>query len=457
MLGTPSIASARNSLLISYLNYANHGVSGPNGPSTASLLTALSKAYKNGESALWLHNSSLAKFTRSDTEDGEEQGPGVRELAHRVWEHARRRAEDQVVVVRYIILLDTVLMISGIPGSGKSRSIESILSQITTLASAIPSSQSTMSQLTSILNASLTVLTSLTSAATPSNPYTSFHSGLNVTLSLDVYGAIASAKISTPYVDASRLTTLPAESGHRTFGAFYQLIRGATPQEQSYLSLLKPEQYEYLQKSGTWDLPSGSNIDDAAAADDFRESLRVCGIKAKNLRGIYQTLAACLVLGNLKYSPLEGVTNVDVLEDACTLLDLDPDVLSSHLDSPESRDAFVHGIYRLLVEWIIGFINNQLTGKETESGAQVSILEIPSPSGGQKGYGAFVRGWIAEALESQLRQESFDDTKGINAEMIGDGITLVKPSVESNSGTNFSFFYSNPRLCRVDKQDCISD
>src|SRR5436305_253403 len=183
---------------------------------------------------------------------------------------------------------DSDLYCSGIAGSGKSKSIESIVSHITTLASAVPSSQSTTSQLTSILNASMTVLTSLTSATTPSNPFTSFHAGLNVTLFLDIYGAIASAKLSTPYVDASRLTHLPAQSGHRAFSAFYQLIRGATPQEQSYLSLLKPEQYEYLKKSSTWDVPVGSNIDDAAAADDFREALRVCGIKAKNLRGIYQ-------------------------------------------------------------------------------------------------------------------------------------------------------------------------
>ena len=281
----------------------------------------------------------------------------------------------------------------------------------------------------------MTVLTSLTSAATPSNPYTSFHAGLSVTLSLDIYGAIASAKISTPYVDASRLTSLPPETGHRTFGAFYQLIRGATPQEQSYLSLLKPEQYTFLQKSGTLDLPANSNIDDAAAADDFREALRVCGIKGKNLRGIYQTLAGCLVLGNLNYSLLEGITNIDVLEDACTLLDLDPDNLARQLSSVESRNSFVQDLYRLLVEWIINFINTQITtGKDNEAGAQVSIVEIPSPSGGQTGYGAFVRAWTAEALELQLHQESFDDTKGLNGEMIADAIDLTKVAAESNSG-----------------------
>src|SRR5215471_18824118 len=156
-----------------------------------------------------------------------------------------------------------ILMFSGVAGSGKSKSVENIVSHITTLASAVPSSQSTTSQLTSILNASMTMLTSLTSAATLSNPYTSFHARLSVTLSLDIYRAIASATIATPYVDASRLTSLPSETGHRAFGAFYQLIRGATPQEQSYLSLLKPEQYVYLRKSGTLDLPASSNIDDA--------------------------------------------------------------------------------------------------------------------------------------------------------------------------------------------------
>ena len=321
-------------------------------------------------------------------------------------------------------------------GSGKSRSVESILIHITTLASAVPSSQSTTTQLSSILNASLTILSSLSSAASPSNPYTSFHAGLNIVLSLDIYGAIAAAKISTRFIDTSRLTGLPAESGHRTFNIFYQLLRGATPQEQSTLSLLRPEQYEYLQKSGTWDLPAGLNIDDAAAADDFREALRVCGIKGKHLRGIYQTLASCLLLGNLKFAPIEGIMNMDVLEDACMLLDIDSDVISLHLRSPETRDAFVQEIYQLLVEWIIAFINTQLSpGKDSVAGAQVSIVEVPSPSGGQEGYGAFVRAWTAEELLLQLHKESFDDTRGLNAEMIGDSLNLMKVSTDNNTGT----------------------
>jgi chitin synthase len=259
---------------------------------------------------------------------------------------------------------------------------------------------------------------------------------LSITLSLDIYGAIACAQISTPYVDASRLTDLPFESGHRTFGAFYQLLRGATPQEQSFLSLLKPQQYEYLTKSGTLDLPHGLSIDDAASADDFREALRACGIKGNNLRGVYQTLAACLLLGNLKYTPLEGISNVDILEDACTLLDIDPDFLAQHIPTSKSRDAFVQDVYRLLVEWVVSFINSQLTiSREKSTGAEIRIVEIPSPSGGQQGYGAFVRGWAAESLEFQVLQEAFDDTRGLNAEMAGDGINLLKVSADNNSGT----------------------
>src|SRR5437667_2883337 len=101
MMGTPSITAPRNSLLVSYLNSAN-GSGGVNSPSTGALLTALNKAYKNEEAAIWLHNSCLVKFARPETEEGgDEQGPGVRELANRVWEHARRRAEDQVIIVRY--------------------------------------------------------------------------------------------------------------------------------------------------------------------------------------------------------------------------------------------------------------------------------------------------------------------------------------------------------------------
>lgn len=99
-MGTASIASPRNSLLISYLNPSS-GNTGINGPSTAALLAAVSRAYRNGEAAIWLHNSALVKFTRPDPEDSEEQGPGVKELANRVWEHARRRGEDQLIVVKY--------------------------------------------------------------------------------------------------------------------------------------------------------------------------------------------------------------------------------------------------------------------------------------------------------------------------------------------------------------------
>src|SRR5438046_6838441 len=101
MMGAPSITSPRNSLLVSYLNSTN-GSGGVSGPSTGALLTALNRAYKNEEAAIWLHNSCLVKFARPETEQGgEEQVPGVRELVNRVWEHARRRAEDQVVIVRY--------------------------------------------------------------------------------------------------------------------------------------------------------------------------------------------------------------------------------------------------------------------------------------------------------------------------------------------------------------------
>ena len=98
-MGTPSITSPRNSVLVSYLGPTGTG-GGASGPSTGALLTGLNRAYKNGEAAIWLHNSSLVKFTRPDGDDGEEQGPGVKELGNRVWEHARRRAEDQVIVVR---------------------------------------------------------------------------------------------------------------------------------------------------------------------------------------------------------------------------------------------------------------------------------------------------------------------------------------------------------------------
>jgi hypothetical protein len=149
---------------------------------------------------------------------------------------------------------------------------------------------------------------------------------------------------------------------------------------------------------------------------------------------------------------LEGITNIDVLEDVCTLLDIDPDALGRHIISMGTRDAFVQDVYRLLVEWIVNFINMQLmAGGNAEIGAQISIVEIPSPSGGQNGYGAFVRAWIAETLELQLQQESFDDMGGLNAEMIADAVALLKVNADNNSGIPL-LVRINIRMCRAARQ-----
>lgn len=222
------------------------------------------------------------------------------------------------------------------------------------------------------------------------------------------------------------LLDIPSEPGYRAFDVFYYLLMSAsTPAEREFLALKDPSAYTLLNKSGTYSPPSYlPTADDAAAAEDFRASLKAIGIKGASQRGLLSILAGVLKLGNAAGFLVDQEELEEVCDEVGGLLGLDPDVLL-HKCSTEDREVLIAGIYEALVDWVIVKANETITNElranqEGDSGSGsagqwsdedtvgITVVDIPRPAFGK-----------AVALRGV-----FDDTLGINAEMKEDGVQI---------------------------------
>ena len=273
-------------------------------------------------------------------------------------------------------------------------------------------------------------------SVSPQNHSSPRHSALGVTLTLTLAGNLTGAKIalSEGGIDTSKgLLNIPSEAGYRAFDVFYYLLTSAsTPAEREFLGLKHASSYALLAKSGTYDPPSYlPTADDAAAADDFRASLKAIGITGSAHRNLISILAGLLKLGDTLSFQLDEEALEDVCEDVGGLLGLEPDVLV-HQCTTSERETLIGGLYEALVDWVIlkaneaissemsqmrdgdsgeGGLDGRSPNAEEDNGDTVCItmLEITDPTLGKA---AAMRG-------------VFDDTQGINSEMKDDGVDVV--------------------------------
>ncbi|KAF3937432.1 hypothetical protein ABW19_dt0208553 [Dactylella cylindrospora] len=318
-------------------------------------------------------------------------------LATRVWEHARRRAEDQCIVI-------------------------ASLSPSTTTPALSPLLSSFPRPPTALSNALNTIRPFLT-ALSPLSPQTPLHRGLTVThhISLDGEPVSCSIALTPEGIDTARgLTNIPNQVGYRGFDVFYYLLSSASsPQEREFLSLQTPDKYNLLRRSGTYFPPAWHpTADDAAGAEDFRQGLREMGIKGSLLRGVLSVLAGLLKLGNTTSILTPDDEVEEICEDVAGLLGVDPQVLVDI--GAEDRERFIGTAYEALVSWIISKANASMEAqfnakKESSSNSSegdtvaISLVEIPDEA-------------QAKALSLKI---VFDDEVGINAEMKDDGLDVA--------------------------------
>lgn len=294
-------------------------------------------------------------------------------------------------------------------------------------------------------------------------------------MSGDITGA--SLSLSTSGIDVKNgLLQIRAEPGFRAFDVFYYLLTSASPAEREHLNLLPASKYELLKKSDTYTPPSYlPTADDAAAAEDFRESLKAIGIKGAALRNMLSVIAALLKLGDT----LGFFVDEDVLETTCEevadLLDLEVEVLKNKCDSSD-RQLLIAAVYEALVDWVLskaneairmdmrnarivadssnsdheGVIASSADPHETDS-ASLTVVEVPN----------------AQLCKAIALRTVFDNTHGINAEMTEDGVPVVnagssvikemKSAIAENEA-DLDLSESNAakhRVDRLDKRDAV--
>ncbi|KAJ0342067.1 hypothetical protein COL154_009472 [Colletotrichum chrysophilum] len=404
---------------MSMYSVASEGLGGPRGAqqstpvSTTTLLNAVHNIYLSSQPYNLDAGTSLVVNTwltaAQAGSDGRPGGTIDPTLGARAWEHARRRAEDGCIVL----------------GSLHTSTPSLLTPFLSSLPLSIPSS----------VFRSLEAIQPFLRCSTPYNPSASRQSALGVTLTLNLTGNLHGASISLSQggIDTAKgLLSIPPEAGYRAFDVFYYLLTSAsTPAEREFLGLKAASNYALLSRSGTYNPPSYlPTADDAAAADDFRSALKEIGIKGSAHRNLISTLAGLLKLGDtLDYHVDEEVFE-EICEDVSGLLGMDPETLARQCTT-QDRSTFVAGLYEALVDWVISKANEAISAQmqRIKDGAEsidgrgthtptsngdsgdtvcITILDVPDPN-------------LGKALSMR---GIFDDTLGINAEMIADGVEV---------------------------------
>jgi chitin synthase len=276
--------------------------------------------------------------------------------------------------------------------------------------------------------------------ATPFNPSLPRYSALSASFSLNLTGEITGAalSLSSSGIDTNGgLLNVPAEQGYRAFDVFYYLLTSASTTEREFLDLKAPQKYTLLRKSSTYDPPSYlPAADDAAAAEDFRDSLKAIGIKGASLRHLLSVVAALLRLGDGIGFLVDEEELESTCEDVAGLLDFDPEVLLKKC-ATEEREVLLAAIYEALVDWVIVKANEAIkfemqSGRALGSSSGSDVGVATPPSSHEDGDNVSVT--VIEVPNSELGKALslktiFDDSNGINAEMNEDGV----PSIPAGS------------------------
>ena len=381
----------------------------------AALLDALQ--HQQHLSGLWLYDSAYVSFRSSSSNDGEKKN----DCLERVWEHARRRSENQTVVV------------SGFAGSGISTTCVNLTNELVSIAG----ETSTPSRgITTWLRNSWTLIQAFTTAATPLNDRASRHGGLAIVTTLNQYGGIGKMEWMVSVVDAT-----PIHAGYAAFDVFCELLQGGATMQRQRLSIMQKEQYAYL---------NGRQVGRSNASEEDLWSALEDVCEPEQYHAILGFLSGVLLLGNLQFTGTD-IANVEVW-DKCV-------ELCGEIPVPRSvneRDALAESIYQSVYILVIDQINAAFMTNRPPSAssneASITICELPTAGTASPSISSFLCAYSADAnlisfMENQCRKGFIDEIIADDVVPDADKQELIDIDLEAERAMCNSYQKIVTRIC----------
>ncbi|KAK7873049.1 hypothetical protein R5R35_000338 [Gryllus longicercus] len=293
------------------------------------------------------------------------------------------------------------VVISGESGSGKTESTNFLLHHLTALSQK-GSHGSGVEQ--TILSAG-PVLEAFGNAKTAHNNNSS-RFGKFIQVNYKENGMVHGAVVQKYLLEKSRICTQGRHE--RNYHVFYYLLAGASETEKQLLHLGNIEDYNYLNKSGSYALDK-IDVDEAYEFTRLKQSMELVGFGTEKQRRLFAVLSAVLLLGNVEFQPRKqaayrhdeavGVRDPEPVRLVSELLRVRQETLISALTSkrakasgetliinfrlPEAiaaRDAMAKCLYGALFDWIVLQVNHALLSKKDtlrdHQGNSIGVLDI---------------------------------------------------------------------------------
>ncbi|KAI9309037.1 chitin synthase [Cunninghamella echinulata] len=279
-------------------------------------------------------------------------------------------------------------------------------------------------------------------------------------------GRIQGTKVLTYSFDKSRVTNIPKDE--RTFHVFYQLLAGTSVEEQTALHIhFDPDHFHYLNQSKRLQV---IGLNDSIGFSDLKSALKICGFKAKTVTQLFQLLATILHLGNLQFGENRdgggvmattqeacSVKNLNELELVAAMLGVSPSKLETALTyklrlirkevctmflnpqgAIEQRDALARALYHVLFLWLIETINSKICYNDVAATETSNFIGILDQFGFQSfktnGFEEFCVNFANEKVHQYIIQQKLNETEGLNAIMINDGLSIPPLMTMDNVG-----------------------
>ncbi|KAJ1887918.1 hypothetical protein LPJ66_008849, partial [Kickxella alabastrina] len=275
------------------------------------------------------------------------------------------------------------------------------------------------------------VLEAFTNAKTTSHGNAS-RVGTYIELQFDQRGRAVGVKTLTYLLEKARVTDTPPDE--RNFHIMYYLANGTTSENRLHFGMPADViSFEYLGHPGP--AQRISNTSDVEQFADLCMAMKHIGLHKRYQRHIFSVLGAILCLGNLLFAfeSQDGfdsavVRNTDLLHQVSKVLGVDPIMLETvlttktqvvgnesctvYLDAKGAsvrRSELARGMYSLLFNWVVEFINGRFCREDNERETFIGMLDFPGwQSQRRNGYEQLCTNYANERIQHFMFHQVFE-------------------------------------------------